>query len=212
MSSTTAELSWGPPPPQERNGIIRQYLITVEPSGGEPSSFTTTATSSYTVSALRPFTVYSFSVAAVTIGPGPLTQQIQIETSTDGKYYTLIDLCLCHNIIIIAMNHQFLCSSWRSTRVSQCSTTGFNQPGSKLGATTTRTQEWSNSTIYDQDHRTRDWSSYYTLHRGDHRECDIPSPILHIQLQCCCRDNSSGTILLSCRNSTTREWYVVFIS
>ena len=60
-------------------------MITVEPSGGEPSSFTTTATSSYTVSALRPFTVYSFGVAAVTIGPGPPTQQIQVETSTDGK-------------------------------------------------------------------------------------------------------------------------------
>lgn len=60
-------------------------MITVDPSGGEPSSFTITATTSYTVSALRPFTEYSFSVAAVTIGPGPPTEQIQVETFTDGK-------------------------------------------------------------------------------------------------------------------------------
>ncbi len=85
VSSTTAQLSWDPPLPEERNGIIRQYMIIVEPSGGEPFSFTITATSSYTVSALRPFTVYSFSVAAVTIGPGPPTEQIQVATSTEGK-------------------------------------------------------------------------------------------------------------------------------
>lgn len=60
-------------------------MITVERPGGEPSSFTITAASSYTVSALRPFTAYRFSVAAVTIGPGPSTEQIQVDTFTDGK-------------------------------------------------------------------------------------------------------------------------------
>ena len=79
------QLSWDPPLSQQRNGIIRQYLIVVEPSGGEQTSLTVSPTSGYTVSALRPFTSYRFSVAAVTIGPGPLTESIQLETFADGK-------------------------------------------------------------------------------------------------------------------------------
>ena len=85
VSSTAVQLTWGPPLPQNRNGIIRQYMITVEPLGGELFSFTIPAVSSYNVSALRPFTAYRFSVAAVTIGPGPHTEQIQVNTYTDGK-------------------------------------------------------------------------------------------------------------------------------
>ena len=68
-------------------------MIRVEPSGGESFSFTA-AGSSYTVSALRPFTAYRFSVAAITIGPGPPTEQIQVDTFTDGKSTYCVDpLC-----------------------------------------------------------------------------------------------------------------------
>lgn len=85
MSSTSVQLSWTSPPPEERNGIIRQFLIYVQPLSGEPFTITTAALSSFIVSGLRPFTSYLFSVAAITIGPGPATQQSQVQTFTDGE-------------------------------------------------------------------------------------------------------------------------------
>lgn len=59
-------------------------MIRVERLAGETFSVTTSS-SSFVVSALRPFTSYLFSVAAITIGPGPETQRIQIQTFTDGE-------------------------------------------------------------------------------------------------------------------------------
>ena len=85
LSSTSVRLSWQPPQAEERNGIIRQYIIRVEPSTGEAYSITTATDSSFVVSSLRPFTSYRFSVAAITIGEGPHTQQIQVQTNSDGK-------------------------------------------------------------------------------------------------------------------------------
>ena len=59
-------------------------MIQVEPLLGETFSVTT-AGNSFTISALRPFNSYLFSVAAITIGPGPATEQIQVQTFTDGE-------------------------------------------------------------------------------------------------------------------------------
>ena len=87
LSSTSVWLSWGLPNPEDRNGIIRQYIIHVELPFGEVPSILT-ASSSFTVSALRPFTTYLFSVAAITIGVGPATERISVQTFTDGMWCT----------------------------------------------------------------------------------------------------------------------------
>ena len=83
-SSTSVLLSWEPPLPEERNGIIRQYSIRVELPVGEFITYTT-GSNSYTVSGLKPFTAYLFSVAAVTIGTGVSTERIVAQTFADGK-------------------------------------------------------------------------------------------------------------------------------
>ena len=85
LSSTSVHLSWGLPPSEQRNGIIRQYIVYVELPVGEILSYTTSS-SNYTIAGLRPFTTYFFSVAAITIGAGPATERIIAQTSTDGMY------------------------------------------------------------------------------------------------------------------------------
>ena len=82
-SSTSVFLSWEPPLPGVRNGIIRQYVIRVELAVGEVITYTT-GSDSYTVSGLKPFSVYLFSVAAVTIGEGVSTDRIAAQTFADG--------------------------------------------------------------------------------------------------------------------------------
>ena len=77
-------------------------MIQVEPLAGEIFSITTAGSStSYVVSALRPYTSYLFSVAAITIGRGPATQQIQIQTFTDSEY---IVLCISGNLCVTAVS------------------------------------------------------------------------------------------------------------
>ena len=79
------QLTWQPPLPQEWNGIIRQYVVHVQPLFGETLTYATGNTN-YTVSGLRPFTNYSFSVAAITIQPGPTSEQILAQTFSAGMW------------------------------------------------------------------------------------------------------------------------------
>ena len=90
LSSTSAQLSWEQPVPEERNGIIRQYIVHVALPVEDTISYTTGSTF-YVVSGLRPFTRYFFSVAAISIGAGPTTEQISAQTFTDGN-------CVCESI------------------------------------------------------------------------------------------------------------------
>ena len=83
LSSTSVQLSWDLPLPEYRNGIVRQYIVHVELPVGEILSYTTSS-NSYTISGLRPYTTYFFSVAAITIGEGPATERIVAQTVTDG--------------------------------------------------------------------------------------------------------------------------------
>ena len=83
VSSTHIELVWEPPTLTERNGIIRQYIVIV--SIQEESISITTMDTHASVPSLRPFTSYHISVAAVTIGAGPESESISVQTLSDGK-------------------------------------------------------------------------------------------------------------------------------
>ena len=85
ISSTSMQLAWQPPLPQQRNGIIRQYVVYVQPLFRETLTYTTGSTN-YTVSGLSPFTNYSFSVAAITIQTGPASEQILAQTFSAGMW------------------------------------------------------------------------------------------------------------------------------
>lgn len=172
-SSTSAQLAWDLPHPQQRNGIIRQFVIEVEPLAGQTFSITTSgSSSSFVVSALRPFTYYLFSVAAITIGRGPATQQIQIQTFTDSEF---IAYCISGNLLLLLW---VLHSSRRSTWDCHCTTIELNNPGPHMGATSTGSQEWNHSTIHCWDTGSRDWDGHHSVYRGHSFERDLPPPIL----------------------------------
>ena len=81
-------LSWIPPDLAQQNGIIRHYLINAYPinsSAPHVSQSTPSSSISHTLGALQPYTLYSISVAAVTIVTGPSSTPIEVQTSEDGK-------------------------------------------------------------------------------------------------------------------------------
>ena len=77
---------WDPPLVQNRNGIIRDYIINVTAlETGENSQFITTD-GNLTVPFLTPFSTYAFIIAARTsVGAGPFSTVVTIRTLEDGK-------------------------------------------------------------------------------------------------------------------------------
>ena len=72
-TSRTLTLSWSPPLPSQRNGVIVNYLITCS-SGGSIINSTRTSSTILTITGLQPFTDYFCLVRAATIaGDGPAT-------------------------------------------------------------------------------------------------------------------------------------------
>ena len=85
ITATSVTLNWQPPPEEDRNGLIRLYYVFVtEPESGR--SFTLNSTTiSYSVHNLHPFYTYNFSVAAVTVAAGPISDNITLQTSEAGE-------------------------------------------------------------------------------------------------------------------------------
>ena len=98
-SSTSILLTWDPPPITQRNGIITSYSITQVVAG--VSSTLSTTEQTLLVTSLRPFTSYTFEIAASTsVGLGPRTSPITENTPEAGKYYnSYLQTILLRNII-----------------------------------------------------------------------------------------------------------------
>ena len=86
LSSDSILLQWNPPPPFFQNGMIRRYAINVSEVETMEESFHSTSELQFTFSSLHPFYYYNFTVAAITIAPGPSSPLIAVRTSPDGKY------------------------------------------------------------------------------------------------------------------------------
>ena len=95
VNSTSLFLSWEIPPSEQQNGIIRQYLVNVsELETGSGIELSTTDTN-ITVSGLHPFYHYECNVSAVTIGAGPYTLPITIQTLQAGMYTNASTFHIC---------------------------------------------------------------------------------------------------------------------
>ena len=85
LTSRSLTLSWSPPLPSQRNGVIISYLITCS-SGDIIINTTRTSSTSLTITGLQPFTNYTCSVSASTIiGDGPAVVNSAI-TSEESKH------------------------------------------------------------------------------------------------------------------------------
>ena len=84
VTSRTLTLSWSPPLPPQRNGVIINYLITCSLEGSIINS-TRTSNTSLTITGLQPFTNYTCTVRAATIVGDGLASMLDIVTSEDSK-------------------------------------------------------------------------------------------------------------------------------
>lgn len=86
VTSTTLTLAWEPPPLEQINGIIRNYVVTItEIETGRVFTVASNNTQ-VTVENLHPFYTYACRVAAETIGVGPYSNQILVQLDEEGKH------------------------------------------------------------------------------------------------------------------------------
>ena len=82
---TTLALSWQRPALDSQNGIIIHYSVNItEMETGRLLSYTAVNTS-FRVSPLHPFYTYTCIVAAVTVGLGPYSAPVVVQTPEDGN-------------------------------------------------------------------------------------------------------------------------------
>ena len=87
ISSTSIRLTWTAPLPEEQNGVITSYRITVtEVESGQVLQRTTSGSDSLIIiSSLRPHFTYRCAIAAYTIALGSETTA-EVTTLQEGQY------------------------------------------------------------------------------------------------------------------------------
>ena len=101
LGSRTLHITWQPPVEEERNGIIRRYVINITELDSGNEYQLENVTTEITVQNLHPFYRYSYSVAAETVALGPFTPGSIIEMPEDGK---LTKFCHVEGILIIILS------------------------------------------------------------------------------------------------------------
>ena len=90
INSTALVLTWQPPPPEQRNGVITRYVINItglSEARQEPYVLYTTKTN-VVVGSLHPSYTYTCKVAAETnVGPGPFSITVA-QLPEDSMFHT----------------------------------------------------------------------------------------------------------------------------
>ena len=86
-SSTSIEVTWDPPARNVQNGYIVQYRVTVTETETNTVSKSNVTDTSLTVTSLHPYYVYTFSVAAETVGIGPYSDGVNVTTDEAGETF-----------------------------------------------------------------------------------------------------------------------------
>ena len=124
-SSTSIRISWQAPLLELQNGRITSYRITVsELETGLVRTFSTVPTDNiYVVNYLHPFYNYNCSVAAYTIGLGPIAYS-EVQTPQDGEIFCFINQATAifllfsgpseppSNVTVLPMNASTVMVSW----------------------------------------------------------------------------------------------------
>ena len=105
LGSRTLHITWQPPVEEERNGIIRRYVINITELDSGNEYQLENVTTEITVQNLHPFYRYSYSVAAETVALGPFTPGSIIEMPEDGKLTKAIMLNILIHLSLVLLQH-----------------------------------------------------------------------------------------------------------
>ena len=85
-SPTSARIFWDPPPSEDINGLIIQYIINVTVIENGETFLLNSTTTSLNITQLQPYTTYICVIAAVTsVGRGPYSTQLTVITPQARK-------------------------------------------------------------------------------------------------------------------------------
>ena len=84
IDSSTVAIQWNPPPPQDHNGIIREYVVTISMLGNNEIRTQIFTGTTAIIGSLIPSFTYQFTVAAYTIATGPYSTSVNITLPEDG--------------------------------------------------------------------------------------------------------------------------------
>lgn len=85
-SPTSASITWDPPPADDINGVIIQYIINVTVVGSRQTFQLTSITTSLNITTLQPYTTYICIITAVTsVGIGPFSSRFTLITPEARK-------------------------------------------------------------------------------------------------------------------------------
>lgn len=98
LNSYTLFLSWTAPPPEDANGVIRGYTVTLLEMDTFETITNTTNLTSITLSFLIPSFTYIFTVSARTTELGPASPEKNITMPEDGKLQSTILINSCYTV------------------------------------------------------------------------------------------------------------------
>ena len=84
ITSMSFSLLWQAPLVNDRNGIIRKYLINVTELDSGDSFVVESFNLSTVITSLHPNYYYNFSISAVTVSAGPASIPSLVQTLEDG--------------------------------------------------------------------------------------------------------------------------------
>ena len=90
---------------EERNGIIRRYIINVTELNSGTEYQLENSSTEITIPDLHPFYQYFYSVAAITVALGPFTPGFITEMPEDGKLITVIMLKILTHLSLFLLQH-----------------------------------------------------------------------------------------------------------
>ena len=101
VSSSSIRFTWAAPFPEEQNGIIRAYNITITERETEIILFYETEGTAtlLIVNSLHPFYSYRCSIAAVTVALGPAAV-VDVQTLPEGTYQTVFILLYRKSLLL----------------------------------------------------------------------------------------------------------------
>ena len=95
VNSTSIQVTWAPPPDDNVNGIVREYIVRYSRVDDPPAGVTSLSTNetNAVIVGLDKYTLYEVSVSAMTVAEGP-AGSVQVRTDSDGELVALSIYCM----------------------------------------------------------------------------------------------------------------------